>query len=324
MAIYFPNVLKLSTLTTSIMLDRLKRLISEFRDFWPEEYSSWKVLGRELNNRLAAALSSEDFETIRYDEREWDNMIILDACRYDTFERINNIEGDLSKVHSNASHTRNFLKKNFSGENFDTVYITASPMSAGYSRNFSEIRHLWKDKWNEENKTVKPEEVTDAAIDAYREKPDRKMLVHYMQPHFPFIGDKGDDIEDQGSFNGDRQNLNIWELLQFGEIDLETAKKAYEENLEIVLPEVRRLLNELEGKTIITSDHGNLFGKKVGFAPKKIYGHPPRLKDRELRSVPWLEIEGESRREVEEGEEGEEKRHSEEDIKKKLANLGYT
>ena len=64
-------------------------------------------------------------------DEDWDNLIILDACRYDFFkEEIEKrqIDGYLKKVISRGSHTLNFLKENFTEDYYnDIVYITANP-----------------------------------------------------------------------------------------------------------------------------------------------------------------------------------------------------
>lgn len=295
-----------------------------FRYFWPDNYSSWRILKREINNRIAAVTSRKDFETINYRNEEWDNLIILDACHYDTFADVNSIDGNLQKVYSNASHTWNFLKNNFRNDNSDTVYVTASPMTTGYEKHFHDIIHVWKDHWDDEKRTVLPEHVTEAAKKANKKYPDKKLIIHYMQPHYPFIGEKGDELDVMGSFEyGSRDEPSIWERMQFEDLDKEKVLEAYKENLELVLPEVETVIEGLDGKTVVTGDHGNLFGKKVGLAPMKIYGHPMGVKDKDLRSVPWLEINESGRKNIEAEETGEAQQHEEEEIKEKLADLGY-
>jgi len=39
--------------------------------------------------------------------------------------------------------------------------------------------------------------------------------------------------------------------------------EAYNENLDIVLTEIEALLDELDGKSVITADHGNLVGERL-------------------------------------------------------------
>ncbi len=59
--------------------------------------------------------------------------------------------------------------------------------------------------------------------------------------------------------------------------------RAYMENLKIVLEEVSKLLRYISGRTIVTSDHGELLGED-GFYSHQ-FDHPL------LREVPWLQIE---------------------------------
>src|SRR5208282_1385184 len=66
-----------------------------------------------------------------YDE-SWDNLIILDACRYDTFRELNQIRGLLEYRISRGSSSEEFLLENFTKhpttENFsDLVYVAANP-----------------------------------------------------------------------------------------------------------------------------------------------------------------------------------------------------
>jgi len=47
--------------------------------------------------------------------------------------------------------------------------------------------------------------------------------------------------------------------------------EAYNENLDIVLTEIEALLDELDGKSVITADHGNLVGERLtGSDPPKV------------------------------------------------------
>jgi hypothetical protein len=46
-------------------------------------------------------------------EEEWDNLIILDGCRYDLFESVNSISGDLESRTSAGTESAQFLRKNY-------------------------------------------------------------------------------------------------------------------------------------------------------------------------------------------------------------------
>lgn len=50
-------------------------------------------------------------------DADWDQLLILDACRYDIFsEHAGELPGTLSRRESKASATRQFLEANFGGK----------------------------------------------------------------------------------------------------------------------------------------------------------------------------------------------------------------
>lgn len=119
----------------------------------------------------------------------------------------------------------------------------------------------------------------------------------------------------------------IWNLLRDGkEIPLETVWEAYNENLDLVLSEVEPLLDDLNGKSVITADHGNLVGERLGPIPtRQKYGHPYGVYTEELVKVPWFIVEGETRREVSADSPIKENSDSipETELEDKLEALGY-
>lgn len=305
--------------------ERIRRKLRIFPMFvgWLPRRNKLDVVRRRLEVYMVRNFTKGDYDTVNYGEEDWDNLVILDACSYDLMEEMNPFDKKVEKVHSNAPQTIEFLKKNFGGEQHDTVYVTASPQVARFAGDFAYVEHVWQDHWNEEHDTVLPEDVTEAAKEIAEKYPDKRLVVHYMQPHFPFI----DSDLDQGSYKGEmegRELPSIWERLHAGEVNEEQVRKDYRKNLEIVLPEVERLLGSLEGKTVVTSDHGNLFGKKVSWLPFRIHGHPPGINDEDLTAVPWIEIEqGERKNISEEGTDEKGEDLDEDEIKEKLGELGY-
>lgn len=262
--------------------------------------------------------------SIRFLDRDWDNLIILDACRHDLFERRNPFDVPVDIVHSNASQTREYIANNFADRDCrDVVYVTASPQFADFDLDFAHVEHVWSDHWDEELRTVLPESVTDAAIDVADRFDDKRLIVHYMQPHYPFIGRTGLTLSDQATFVPNPENLSIWEQLAAGMIDEDIVRTAYEENLSVVLPEVERLVGNLCGKSVISSDHGNLFGRRVCWLPVKIYGHPAGIHHPELTAVPWVELPYESRREITSAEIPGRTVDSFDSVEQRLEDLGY-
>lgn len=295
-----------------------------------------RVINR-IENRYLRATYRPSEPTCRIMAEDWDNLLILDGCRYDQFKRLNSLPGQLEARNSLGSATDEFLEKNFSEtKQYDTVYITANPMYRIKNLNdvFHDIIDVWKTGWDDQNKTVPPEEVVEASLDAHNAYPDKRLMIHFMQPHYPFIGEVGSQIGQHSGFEytyrkaqtgeGSQDSPTIWELLEAGEIDEGVALEAYDENLEIVLPHVERLINEFPEKTVVTSDHGNFVGERITPFGKRRYGHPVGVYSKGLRKVPWLIVEGDERKKIQ--AESPHQRHDGESniVVERLANLGYT
>ncbi|WP_247009704.1 hypothetical protein [Halorientalis litorea] len=246
-------------------------------------------------------------------EEDWDNLIILDACRFDMFEELNTIPGTLSQKRSWNSATAQFLRQNFQeGEFHDTVYVTANPkvsMALDLDAKFHDVVQVWRDGWDEKLNTVTPQVMTERTRDVAESYPNKRIISHFVQPHFPFIGQKAREwFGSQGGFEysrtqllngtGSRDSANIWELAREGTVDKDRVFEAYRENLETALPHVQSLVDDLRGKSVVTSDHGNMVGEFAWPFPIRIYGHPPHILRDELVTVPWLEIDSETRKSI--------------------------
>ncbi|TKX86042.1 hypothetical protein EXE43_10430 [Halorubrum sp. SS5] len=250
----------------------------------------------EFNNRNGVDIFAED----------WDTLVILDACRYDMFAEQNTLPGTLEARVSKGSSTVEFLEANFTNKDLrDTVYVTGNPQYYNNHKrinaNFHNVQNIWmEDGWDSESGTVLPRAVTEAALKAHDQYPNKRIIIHYIQPHFPFIGS---DVG-KGSFEHEDDELNIWEKLFTGELeeDNETIWNAYNRNLAVTLPHVERLLKNVDGRTVVTADHGNLVGERVYPIPIKEWGHPRGLYVQPLIKVPWLVTESKNRRETTPGE----------------------
>ncbi|WP_324759651.1 sulfatase-like hydrolase/transferase [Haloarcula sp. GH36] len=273
---------------------------------------------------------------------DWDNLIILDACRYDMFEEMNTIPGRLETRVSKGSSTGNFLRKNFTDKTvLDTVYVTANPMyvakkhghkSAIGRDTFFKTVDVWEENWDENFYTVPPDEMVEPAKRAHDDHQNKRLIVHFLQPHRPWVGKTGKEITEQagssaiarmaGSGADERTGDRAWALLKQGKITKEQAMKAYYENLEIALPAVNELVEYFDGKTVVTSDHGNLAGEYAWPFPLKGHGHPNETFTKHLVKVPWLVIEGETRKKIIEGT-SEVTSGGTVDINDRLADLGY-
>ncbi|MFH1785862.1 MAG: hypothetical protein ABH842_05525 [Candidatus Micrarchaeota archaeon] len=140
----------------------------------------YKLLNRNKNNGIKIV------------DQEWDNLIILDACRYDSFSNaLNEIElkGKLEKVVSQGSSTLEFLTKNFrERHNEDIVYVTTNPYVHTITRDsFHKTINLWTDSWDQKLGVVHPSKVTEKGIETKNKYKNKRLIVHYMQPHAPYI-----------------------------------------------------------------------------------------------------------------------------------------
>lgn len=257
--------------------------------------------GRELNRLYHRRLYREAFNPagVAVVDEEWDNLVILDACRYDDFAELHDLPGELHSRTSRGSHTVEFLEANFAGrELLDTVYVTASPQYQfkAIDAEFHAVENVWDgDGWDEAAGTVRPETMAERAIEVAEEYPNKRLIAHFIQPHYPFLGDGmplGGSLKDASA-------IDIWGKLMNGAIDIppETVRAAYRRNLEIALPAVRRLLDTLPGRTVVTADHGNMFGERAVPIPVREWGHPPGLYTEQLVRVPWL-VYGDDRKDV--------------------------
>ena len=159
-------------------------------------------------------------------QEKWDYLIILDACRYDYFERLyqNYLQGKLTKKISIGSSTNEWRDKSFPDYYDDVVYISANPhFSANLpvygflaGEHFHKMYEIWKDGWDEDKGTVLPETLTKSAIEIIKNTDNKRFIIHYLQPHAPYpsllAGSKGytsGQIDNNRKIIGTRGSKNI-------------------------------------------------------------------------------------------------------------------
>lgn len=263
-------------------------------------------------------------------EEDWDNLLLLDACRYDTFADRNFIDGDLQSRISAGSSSGDFLKSNFEDRTYhDTVYVTANPWAHLVKDAFHSIVDLVHDDdcWDDELKTVPPETVVEQTRKVAESFPNKRLIIHFIQPHVPFIGETGREIEFDSGIYGVRDGEvggHVWSRLpDQGPDAVDRVWEAYYENLDIVLESAKDLTKSLSGKSVISADHGNLIADRTGPIPARGYGHPPYHPLPELVKVPWHVIEGDSRRDVTTDPPQSWDEPLEEEVDERLRDLGY-
>lgn len=235
-------------------------------------------------------------------ERDWDVLLLLDTCRVDALEEVADeydFLGDIDSVWSVGSTSGEWVARTFDERYREeieaTAYVTANPHSNSVLRkqnappqyvaapitapdwnyvspeDFLFLDEIWDYASDDSSGVVPPRITTDRAITAAREKSADRLIVHYMQPHEPYVVDGEvwkDPLDDLQAGNATRQE--VWD--------------AYLDNLRSVLDNVELLLeNVTADKVVISADHGEMFGGWHN------YGHPVGLPHPAVKKVPWVE-----------------------------------
>lgn len=251
--------------------------------------------GREINKLIHTRGGKYEWNPhgINIFDEDWDNLIILDACRYDAFADLADLPGRLESRYSRGSATYNFIRANFTDKHaHDTVYVSANAWFLKLKDQISAEVHDFIDlqygedeediEWvHEDLVAVSPETVTEAAVEANEDYPQKRLIVHYIQPHHPFVGPTGREHFIQ-------QSSSLIDVVEASDCSDELLWQAYKENLELVLPEVERLMRSLPGKTIVTADHGEMLGDRHDYVPVRDYGHHKGIFNDATVEVPWL------------------------------------
>jgi hypothetical protein len=244
-----------------------------------------------LNYLSGLGLSKYEGEPESIFSREWDVLILLDACRYDTYT---DVFGDnVSQRVSLGCKTPEFIENTFSeGDYTDTVYVTANPYFHKSefveltgrlpSDVFHTVYHTYETSWNTRHNTVMPQGILDEATSAYKLFGDKRVVVHMMQPHYPFIGVNMTNEGIRPDLDHEKEGDSVWNLAEKGLVDRQKVVEAYKQNLGRIKPKLEEFSSELDGCVVVTSDHGNLLGENG------LYGHNFEDSDaKSLRLVPW-------------------------------------
>lgn len=275
--------------------------------------------------------------------QDWDYLIILDACRYDIFEEVIDIDGQLNSVISKGSHSKEFASKHFADNSFyDTVYVTANGIGARIGKNcFYDL--IFTDEMDSvpdvevlhsNKKGLAPSTVYNAGLKTYNKYPNKRIIIHFMQPHMPYFGNKAKCLRERVEKDGlivearevkklenDRNEKDTVSGLdgafRQGYITSKELREVYVENLKFVIEYVKDLTDELQGKIVITSDHGEYLGEY------NKAGHYPYRYTKELKKVPWLTINSGQRPNITEEEPSGKTTIDQNAVEKRLEALGY-
>jgi hypothetical protein len=139
-----------------------------------------------------------------------------------------------------------------------------------------------------------PEVMAEYAYRAVEEYPNKQLFLHFVQPHCPFIGETGRKNIDEIGWVG---HVGIGETTG-PNVSRDIIRRAYRENVDIVVPYARELMTELPGLNVVTSDHGQLLGDQQAPIPLADYGHPEGIYVDTLVRVPWISTQVGERNEI--------------------------
>jgi len=261
----------------------------------------------------------------------WDVLIILDACRYDYFKE--NYKdfirgGKLRKKISVATRTGEWLKKTFTEKYDDIIYVSGYPgvnskglgKENGFnSKRFFKVVDVWDYGFDEALQIIHPVEINKAFFKYKILYPDKRFIIHYMQPHSPYVGveqkyrpknrkpTKGKEKKPSNMSKRLRRliyhnlmkttrlpNSWIWRISGILGIESPLAslyldkgwkgfREAYKDNLRFVLPHVKKVCENTKGKIVISADHGERLGEKG------MFGHGGS-RDKVVIEIPWFEV----------------------------------
>lgn len=297
-----------------MLMDALRYTFGELRanytDPWWWRHHAIEAIHQTVNGpvqRLAPSIADGRPVT----DGDWDSLVVLDACRADLFEdAVDTRRFDAyERRRSVGSMTAEWVRRNFAGDDFgDVVYLATNPYVATEAGDaFHHLEALWETEFDHDLGTVPHDAVLEAARDAVAEYPRKRHVIHLVQPHHPFIADEtiaahsGWDVEALADDEHAPHPHDPFEADSMGIVDTEDVWDAYADTLDLVLADVLDLADDLPGRTVVTSDHGNMFGEPGWPIPVPVYGHPTGLRHPELVEVPWAVVDSGARPEVVDG-----------------------
>ncbi len=246
-------------------------------------------------------------QTLFVNSNKWDYLIILDACRYDTFEKYvwKYLDGKLLRAWSPGGYTVKWFRRTWTKIYKDVVYISSVPFikrkDIKIRRKFLRIVDAWDIGWDEKVYTVPPWNMNKIVLQEIKftkirrklgKYPSRvRFVIHYVQPHAPYLAGPinfsklyelylGEIKDKVGIVPEHAILLHLFNVLKDTKKVNEALRREYEENLKLVLKFVAEIIPYLQGKIVITSDHGELLGEYG------LYFHPIDALIPELRCVP--------------------------------------
>jgi hypothetical protein len=270
-------------------------------------------------------------------ETDWDLLVVLDACRVDALRAVapeyDFVDG-VESVRSVASTSDEWMAQTFTPEHAaairDTHYVTANAFAKQVVEErempgddrltswdvvgpgaFHRIDHVWEQKPETRFPHVLADTLTDRAIAAGRESDAGRLVVHYLQPHDPYVANALAEDREMAPHEADP-----FGALRDGTATLDTVWASYLDNLRYVLDSVARLLANVDAeRAVLTADHGEAFGEWG------LYRHLCGNLHPAVKRVPWVETTAEDTGDSEPTVERPDRPSA--DVEEQLRDLGY-
>jgi hypothetical protein len=203
--------------------------------------------GRSVRNYVERAWNVRQGTNIY--ERDWDVLVLLDCARVDMVAQVADEYPFLDPVGTHRTPGTNSAEwmdvtfvDEYAAEMARTAHVTANPNSADHldGDRFAYFEEIWRGGWDEDTGTVPARTVTNRAIAVGRDRDPDRLLVHYMQPHPPFVPRPEIDAVQVTRPGDERHGMSVRELHEEGGHSLEELWDAHVENLRYVLSEVER------------------------------------------------------------------------------------
>ena len=292
---------------------------------YPPRFAA-KRTGQELLEGILRRVPSPAGDPIW--EREWDVLVILDACRYDAFEDryagadwLSSLEPTTSVGSASPEWMDETFRPEYREEMASTAYVTGNPYSENHIPEdaLGALDEVWRYVWDDERGTMPPEALTNQAVKHYRSGEYDRLIVHYMQPHWPYVTDPLMYGFDPDVIIGGGSTQNPFDRQNRGELSRAEHFERYVANLGYVVDHVRgTLLEAIDAETVVlTADHATLFGEY------SLYKHPAHVPLPILRRVPWAVTSASDTGEFEPEDLAAEREELDTDREEQLHDLGY-
>jgi len=234
----------------------------------------------------------------------WDVLIVLDACRADCFGALASNAGvpGPEAVRSPAVCTARWVAR--VGPilaDMGVLYFTANPVVDRECRKLGlelELVSVWQSQWGRFTEqgipSVHPLSV-NGIVSGYRQLgllDGRRAVVHYLQPHSPYIGSPPLAVARWGTSGHDfgracHRLHRPDRLVKRHALDAGLLRRAYEGNLRLVWHAARLLAREMAGTVVVTADHGECLCEPEVDGN---FGHECHWQYPALYEVPWLVV----------------------------------